>query len=259
VQSALRDSLGKAFPIRLGVKLSVQLDDNGVRVEWTGPQSGDHRFDYLLVAAGRPPQLDDLNLAKAGITLDKHGAPVFDPQTMQCDGAAIFIAGDAAHDRPVLHEASEEGAIAGRNAAVYPDVEPGRRYVPFSIMFTDPPLVVIGETPKPGDKGCVIGAAPYEDQGRAKIMARNEGVVRLYADADGGKLRGATLFAPGAEHTGHLIAWAVQQGQTARQMLDLPFYHPTLEEGLRPALTEICDAVDSATPNDRDSGIAPGA
>ena len=47
------------------------------------------------------------------------------------------------------------------------------------------------------------------------------------------------MIAPAAEHLGHLLAWALQQQQTVRQMLASPFYHPTVEEGLRTALRDL--------------------
>jgi dihydrolipoamide dehydrogenase len=64
--------------------------------------------------------------------------------------------------------------------------------------------------------------------------------VRLYAERTTGRLIGAVMAAPGADHMGHLIAWAIESQQTAAQILDRPFYHPTLEEGLKPALRDIC-------------------
>ena len=47
------------------------------------------------------------------------------------------------------------------------------------------------------------------------------------------------MLAPGAEHLAHLLAWALQAGMTVAQMLQLPFYHPAIEEGLRTALRDL--------------------
>ena len=109
---------------------------------------------------------------------------------MQCGDAPVFIAGDADHDRTVLGEASAEGMIAGRNAAQFPDVTPGPRMVPLAIMFTDPTVAVIGDITPDDQEGIVIGEASYEDQGRAKVMARNAGLIRFYAEAGTGRLTG---------------------------------------------------------------------
>ncbi|PPQ35204.1 hypothetical protein CCS01_08330 [Rhodopila globiformis] len=67
------------------------------------------------------------------------------------------------------------------------------------------------------------------------------------------------MVAPGADHMAHLLAWAIEQGQTARDLLRLPFYHPTPEEGLKPALRDICRQVHAETPADQGEGFPPGA
>lgn len=253
VARVLSDILTKEFPIMLGADLTATPADSGVTLSWNDEARD---FDYLLVATGRPPNLDGLGLDTTGIALDNHGTPVFDRATMQCGDAPVFLAGDADHDRPVLHEASAEGMIAGRNAAAFPDVSPGKRMVPFSIMFTQPNVAVIGDASP--DTPRVVGEASYADQGRAKVMAVNAGLVRFYADPKDGRLIGATMAGPAVEHTAHLIAWAIECGLTATQVLDMPFYHPTFEEGLKPALQSICHAVSSPTPPDRDEGFTPG-
>ena len=261
VADVVKTVLTKELPILLDVEITAKADGDGVRLSWSGEAagSGERRFDYLLVATGRPPRLKGLGLDTTGLSLDDHGTPLFDKTTMQCGDAPIFLAGDVDHDRTVLNEASAEGIIAGRNAASYPDVTPGKRMVPLAIMFTDPSVAVIGKMPETDTSDTVVGEASYEDQGRAKVMARNAGLVRFYADATDGRLTGATMAGPGVEHSAHLIAWAIQQGRTATDLLDMPFYHPTLEEGLKPALRAICKAVSAPVPADRDDGFTAGA
>jgi pyruvate/2-oxoglutarate dehydrogenase complex dihydrolipoamide dehydrogenase (E3) component len=258
VADALHAILQHELPIKLAVETKAELDGDGVRLSWTGESSGERRFDYLLVATGRPPRLKGLGLETTGLELDDHGTPIYARETMQCGDAAIFLAGDADHDRPVLHEASSEGTIAGRNAASFPDVTVAERMVPFSIMFTEPAVAVIGVVPKDAAADIVVGTASYTDQGRAKVMACNAGLVRFYADAEDGRLTGATMAGPGVEHSAHLIAWAIQSGWTATETLALPFYHPTFEEGLKPALLAICHAVHAKPPPFRDDGFLPG-
>jgi dihydrolipoamide dehydrogenase len=150
----------------------------------------------------------------------------------------------------VLHEASAEGAIAGRNAALFPNVRKAKRSVPLAIMFTDPALATIGATPS---DAMVVGSNSYADQGRAKVEARNAGVVRVYADRDRGVIKGACLFGPGMDHIAHLFAWAIERSETASA------YHPMFEEGLKTALREICEAVGSPELKDMDFVAAPGA
>jgi dihydrolipoamide dehydrogenase len=225
IAKELKSTLGAEFPIHLGVELEIGREGDAARVTWSGSSRGARSFERVLVTTGRPPQLQDLNLSSTGLSLDERGVPRFDRATLQCDNAPIFVVGDANRERPVLHEASLQGAIAGRNAAAFPDVRPVERSVPMSIVFTDPPFATIGA---PKSEVAVVGTGSYSDQGRAKIDARATGLVRIYANRASGKLTGAVLFGPGMDHIAHLIAWAIERGETAAGLLKLPFYHPTL-------------------------------
>jgi dihydrolipoamide dehydrogenase len=69
-------------------------------------------------------------------------------------------------------------------------------------------------------------------------MLRNQGLLHVYADADTGRFLGAEMLGPDAEHIGHLLAWALQMRLSVAQMLEMPFYHPVIEEGLRTALRD---------------------
>ncbi len=252
VHDELLRILRTSMTVHLGVKATPSTGDGGVVLSWDG---GSARFDRVLVSTGRAPNLDKLGLDKTGVALDDHGVPRFDKNTLQCGDAPIFIAGDADADRPVLHEASNEGTIAGRNAVRFPNVAPVERDLPFTITFTDPPVAMLGA---PAEDESVIGCAPYDDQGRARVMARAEGMVRIYASKPDGLLTGAAMIGPGMDHIAHLLALAIMRGETATSLLELPFYHPTLEEGLKAGLRAICHEVHAPLPP-RDQGAPPGA
>ena len=79
-------------------------------------------------------------------------------------------------------------------------------------------------------------------------MGRNQGALRVYAERGTGRLLGAEMIGPAAEHLGHLMAWSVQRGDTVQQMLDSPFYHPVVEEGLRTALRDAQHALQLPAP-----------
>jgi len=68
----------------------------------------------------------------------------------------------------------------------------------------------------------------------------------VYADKISGRFLGAEMAGPSAEHIAHLLAWSLQQGMTVAQMLDMPFYHPVVEEGLRTALRDVQAKVEAA-------------
>ena len=213
-----------------GVEITYDDDDGVSRVE---------TFAYALVAAGRKPNLTGLGLENAGIELDGRGAPVFDRTTLQCKGRPVFIAGDANDDVPLLHEAADEGRIAGENAARFPMVVPGLRRSLLAITFTEPQIAIAGATLASLSKSeIVVGEIAFAEQGRSRVMLQNRGIGHVYADRTTGRFLGAELVGPRVEHIGHLLAWAHQQGLTVGEMLCMPFYHPVVEEGLRTALRD---------------------
>lgn len=255
VSDALRRVLDEEFAIHLGQSPEPAPEDDGARLDWEG---GSARFDRLLVAAGRPPNVQGLGLEKAGLTLDDKGMPKVDPDTLQCGDRPIFMAGDVNGIRPLLHEAADEGAVAGRNAACYPDLRPGTRKTALTVTFSRPEAAVIGELPAPDDDGFVSACADYSDQGRAKVIGKAHGICVFHAARDSGKLTGAALCLPGGEHIAHLVALAISQGCSPHDLLEMPFYHPTLEEGLKGALKELCGKLSDEMPWNRSYETLPG-
>ena len=214
-------------------------DDVVVRYRALDGEARTERFDYLLAATGRTPNLRNLGLEHTSVARDAQAIPAFDRETMQCGNAPIFIAGDVNNDVPLLHEAADEGRIAGDNAARFPDVHAGMRRAPLAIMFTDPQIAIVGGGARAArDAAHVTGAVSFDDQGRARVMQRNRGRLHVYAEIGTGMLLGAEMIGPDAEHLGHLLAWARQLNLTIAEMLQLPFYHPVVEEGLRTALRD---------------------
>ncbi|WP_028310473.1 MULTISPECIES: dihydrolipoyl dehydrogenase [Derxia] len=234
---------GAEFPFSPDIKGSdIRREGDEVVVTWTEAATGEthtERFDYLLAATGRRPNLGKLGLEHSGLELDKQGVPVFDPATLQCGTHPVFIAGDVNNIVPLLHEAADEGKTAGHNAAVFPDVVAGLRRAPISVVFSEPQIAMVGKRRGELEDGCyVTGEVDFADQGRSRVMLKNAGLMHVYADVRDGRFLGAEWLGPRAENIAHLLAWAVQQRLTVAQMLDMPFYHPVVEEGLRTALRD---------------------
>ncbi|MBX3675054.1 MAG: dihydrolipoyl dehydrogenase [Burkholderiales bacterium] len=214
-----------------GVEVEYTRLDGTVRVE---------SFDCLLAATGRRPNVDGLGLEALGLELDANGVPAFDAATLRVGDTNLFIAGDAANFIPLLHEAADEGRIAGDNAARLPDTALGHRRMPLAIVFTDPQVAIVGagfDRLAPGT--FEAGEVSFADQGRSRVMLRNRGHLRVYADRATGRFLGAEMAGPAAEHIGHLLAWAAANRMTVAAMLEMPFYHPVVEEGLRTALRDL--------------------
>jgi dihydrolipoamide dehydrogenase len=72
--------------------------------------------------------------------------------------------------------------------------------------------------------------------------------VHVYGDRATGRFLGAEMIGPAAEHIGHLLAWSAQHSLTVQEMLDSPFYHPVVEEGLRTALRDLAARMRIAPP-----------
>ncbi len=195
--------------------------------------------DYVVAATGRRPNVGSLGLENTSLPLDAHGVPEFDAANSRIGQSHVFIAGDVNNQVPLLHEAADEGRIAGDNAGRYPDVQQGRRRSPLGIVFSDPQIAMVGSSyAELAGQDIVTGVVSFEDQGRSRVMLKNQGLLHVYADARTGCFLGAEMVGPRAEHLAHLLAWAHQRGESVQSMLEMPFYHPVIEEGLRTALRD---------------------
>lgn len=196
------------------------------------------KADYVLSAAGRIPNVAKLGLENTSAVLNDKGMPEFDQKTLLINNTAIFFAGDVNNLHPILHEASDDGFQAGTNAAHWPaEPEPVARRAPMAVVFTDPQIMKVGHSFEQLDRSAInIGEVNFKNQGRSRVMLKNCGRLRVYADKSSGKFLGAEMLGPAAEHIAHLLAWCLQMELTIEQMLAMPFYHPVVEEGLRTAL-----------------------
>lgn len=197
-------------------------------------------FDYVLATTGRTPNVKNLGLENTSLELDGRGVPIFNLFTTQVGEHPVFIAGDANNDKPLLHEAADEGRIAGGNAARFPDVRAGKRTSSLGVVFSDPQLATVGSSYASLPAGCfATGEVSFEGQGRSRTMLVNKGLMHVYGEQGSGLLLGAEIFGPRAEHLAHLLAWCHQQKMTISEILEMPFYHPVIEEGLRTALRDL--------------------
>ena len=241
--------------------------------------SGPNRVvvDQVIAAMGRVPNIEHLGLETLGVPLNPRGMPAVNPQTQQIGDLPVFLAGDANTHAPLLHEAADEGHIAGINAmacALTPAAAPAaapaaiptpptptrfQRRTPLAIVFCDPQVAMVGKRLADLDSAhTVTGTVSFENQGRARAAQRNRGALHVYADRATGRLQGAEMCAPAAEHLAHLLALAVQQKLTVHQLLGMPFYHPVLEEGLRTALRDAArQLADAANAPESDLASCP--
>ena len=240
-QSAI-ELMGRAFPIHLGESVELKEEQGQIRVS-----AGEHSVvvEKVLAAMGRASNLDWLGIEHAGLDCDAHGAPKFDRQTMRCGQSRVFIAGDVSGTDQVLHEATDEGRIAGFNAARDQSFS-FRRKTPLAITFTSPNISQIGAAFDSLSDQVAVGEMRLGPVGRALIMGANRGIVRVYADKKSGVLLGATVVAERGENLAHLLAWCIDEQMTVSQLLQKPFYHPTMEEALQGALRDVLHKIEGA-------------
>lgn len=236
----------KEWNLHLGAPVVAREAQEGLEVS-AGNESV--FVDNVLVAIGVRPNLQDLGLDSLGIELDAYGMPPFDSQTMQVAHLPIFIAGDANGCRPILHEALDEGFIAGRNAVAHTPECYHRRTV-LRVVFSDPPIAVVGHSFAQLDgREFITGIVDFADESRAIIEGSDHGILKLYVDPSSARLLGSEMACPGADHLAHILALAIQQELTVFDLLRMPFYHPTMEEGLRTALRDAASKLPHKTQN----------
>jgi len=238
---------GRELPMWLGRAMEAQATAEGVRVS-AGERS--ETVEMVLAALGRRPNVERLELAQAGVAMDAKGRPQVDAATLRAGATSVFLAGDVHPERPLMHEAADEGVIAARGALALlegrtPAVEPRR--VPLAIVFSDPDVAAVGV---PFDRlpadSTVVGTAQGAGNGRSRILGATDSLVRLYAERGSGTLVGASLIATHGEHLAHLLAWAIQRRESASSLLEMPYYHPSVEEMLQSALKDIASQLGSA-------------
>lgn len=243
IQEKAKDLFHRELDVFPGATIQeMKREGDRVHITFTDVKGVEYekQFEYVLSAIGRVPNIADLELQNTSLKLSEKGIPVFDSETMQCGESNIFIAGDVNGNRALLHEASDEGDIAGENAALFPNVSKGDRRVPLSVVFTDPEMGSCGTPFGELEKGIfVIGKIDFSDQGRSKVINKNKGMLHVYAEKKTGRILGAEMIGPHAEHLLHLLAWSIGFSATASDLLKMPFYHPTVEEGVRTALRDI--------------------
>jgi dihydrolipoamide dehydrogenase len=235
------DVIGKEFPFWLGEAAQLSKTEDGIKVN-----SGDKAVtvEKVFASLGRRPNLDKLGLEQLPIEMDDRGVPVYDPLTRQVGKLPIFIAGDVNADLAILHEAGHEGRVAGYNAS-HDENTAFKRKARLGITFCDPNIATVGaQLNELDEKEVAIGEIQFGPVGRALILAKNRGVLRIYVQRSSGKLLGAAMACVKGENLAHLLAWSVQQGLTVFDLLKMPFYHPVIEEALQAALYSVLDELE---------------
>jgi len=220
--------------IRLGTKVASLLE-KGAAIEARFDGNETETFDRVLVAVGRRPASSGLGLERTRASIDARGFVPVDERCRTSD-PAIYAVGDVTGEPMLAHRAMRQGkvaaeVIAGRPAAFDNVVVP-------AVVFTDPEVAWCGLTEADAAReGRAVKVAKREwaASGRALTLGRSDGLTKMIADPDTGRVLGIGIVGPGA---GELIAEAALAVETAMTVEDLAatiHTHPTLSETLMEA------------------------
>ena len=195
-----------------------------------GERNTKKTFDRVLVAIGRTPNIDLLNLEKTGVATDESGYVMVDEyQRTSID--TIFAIGDIVGNPMLAHKASHEGKVAAEVAAGKPAVFDASA-IP-NVVYTDPEVAWAGLTEKEAkemDIAYKTGEFPWAASGKAAILGASEGKTKILFDSDTERILGIGIVGPGA---GDLIAegaLAIEMGADAEDIGLTVHPHPTMSE-----------------------------
>ena len=204
--------------------------------ETTDGETGEFDAELCLVAVGRTPVTDTLNLEATDIETDEGGFIVTDEQTRTThDG--IFAVGDVAGEPMLAHKAFTEGEVAAEVAAGEPAAL-DQQAIPAAV-FTDPEIATVGMTEQEAREAGfepVVGQMPLRASGRALTLDEKEGFVRVVADSDAGFVLGAQIVAPEASELIAEMTLAIEMGATLEDVAATIHVHPTLTEAVHEAV-----------------------
>ncbi len=207
-------------------------------------QSGKNRSveaEEIICALGREPHTEGLNLANAGLEAT-HGRIHVEPTQQTCV-PHIFAAGDVSGPYEVVHIAIQQAELAARNAARLLKSRGGKA-MPSALeeinyrlrlfaVFSSPEVAMVGMTEQELQASSVcynVASYAFDDHGKSMIAGETDGFVKLLTSDETKEIVGAAVIGPHASELIHEIVVAMRFRATARDLLDVPHYHPTLSE-----------------------------
>ena len=194
------------------------------------------RGDALLVATGRDPNTEALNLPAAEITVGVDNQPTFDDQ-LRTNNPRVYVAGDVTLGPQFVYVAAYEGKIAAQNALALGEtpVSIDLDVVP-SVTFTEPALAKVGVSQEDAERmGLPVKTSvlPLEAVARALANRDTRGVIKLVAEVDTGRIRGAQVVSENAGDVIYAATLAVKHGLTIADLTDTLAPYLTMAEGLK--------------------------
>jgi dihydrolipoamide dehydrogenase len=212
---------------------SIKENGNHVEVGLEGEaEKPKQTYDRVLIAMGRKPNTEDIGLQNTKVKVNDKGFVVVDEQQRTSD-PKIFAVGDLAGEPMLAHKAFREGkvaaeVIAGQAAAF--DV----RAIP-AVVYTDPQVAWAGlteEQARKQDRPVRIERFPWKFSNRAITMGATEGITKIVADAETGRVLGVGISGRNTEGLISEGVLAIEMGALVQDMALSIHPHPTLSETL---------------------------
>ncbi len=210
-----KDRAGKRLTIRCGKRANEEV-----------------QVDEILVAIGYRPALNSLDLGAAGVETTDKGITV--DATLRTNVPHIWSAGDASSRYQFTHVATEQGHLAARNAFAAEPQPFDERAIPW-VTYTDPELAHVGKTEEQlREEGIAyrLGCKPLDEVERARLLGREDGLIKLLVGEDGTILGGHILAASAGELLAPVVL-AMRAGLKAQALVDTILPYPTMAEGVR--------------------------
>ncbi|MGH7571710.1 MAG: dihydrolipoyl dehydrogenase [Gemmatimonadota bacterium] len=231
----------QGLDIRTGTKVTeAKVGPGGVEVKLAGAQ-GEDSFSAtrMLVAIGRKPVTNGLNLERIGVKTDDKGFIQVN-ERFETGVINVYAVGDVIGGKMLAHKGSEEGIVAAERIAGR-DSEMDYFPIP-GVVYTHPEIATVGLTEQEAvDQGheIKVGRFPFSANGRARCMNDTTGFVKMVADAETDRMLGCHILGPRA---GDLIAELVVGAAFRASAEDIALTvhaHPTLAEAVKEAALDV--------------------
>jgi pyruvate/2-oxoglutarate dehydrogenase complex dihydrolipoamide dehydrogenase (E3) component len=217
--------------------------------------------DEIFQALGRLPNVEGLNLERAGVTYHaKTGITVDD--TLRTSNPNIFAVGDVTGEFALVHVAIYQGEIAARNAFKEGSEKADYSLVKAHTVFSEPQVAVVGMTERELGRigrSYVLGRYEFAEHGKSMTLGRTQGFVKMMACPDTGKILGAAVIGPYGSELIHEMIVAMNYGSTVQEFMRIPHLHPTLSEIWTYAAEECAMQIDKTTAMDQQIEVATSA
>jgi len=189
--------------------------------------------EQVLVATGRRPNSDWLDLDKAGVTTDSRGYITVD-EAFKTTAEDVWALGDITGGMMFTHRAWHDAVLLSRHLLKGEKIDSSDRLIPFAI-FTEPEIAGVGldeAAAREAGYEVKINHYPFRFQGRARAMEKFDGFIKMTVNKKDGKILGAYMIGPEAGELIHELITAMNFGATVSDIKNMIHVHPTLSEAI---------------------------